>query len=228
MRGSKDPFYKMTTIYGGYPFQFRVIDTNAIEEVFVDQEYGFIHEQVTSTFEPIVVDVGAHIGAFALWSIIKNQNAKIFSIEADPDTFKILSHNSGFANEKGVCWQVYNRAAWSSENESLSFSQTGPSMSHRVDPDGSILVPSITLAKLISLCAKNNQPIDVLKIDIEGSEEAFLCEYPEALSKVKCLVIELHPNLCNTERVIKTIDQYFTDVIEVKDRTSSKPLLYCQ
>jgi len=38
------------------------------------------------------------------------------------------------------------------------------------------------------------QPVDVLKIDIEGSEHSFLCEYADLLARTRVLLIELHGN----------------------------------
>ena len=230
IQSSKNIYSQFVLTINGIRIKFRVTDANIIEEIFVNREYDFLKDHIASIDEPIVLDIGAHIGAFSIWALINNRSSKVISIEADPDTFNILSENklSTLIVMPDVIWETHNLLAWSSNNKLINFSQNGPSMSHKADPYGNILVKTIGFPDLFNIFPIENNKIDILKIDIEGSEEKLLCENSEFLSKVKCLIIELHPYLCNTDRVIKVINQYFTDVIEVKDRISSKPLLYCQ
>lgn len=229
VQSSKNIHSQFTFTLNGIQIKFRATDANIIEEIFVNREYDFLKDHIASIDNPVVLDIGAHIGAFSIWTLIKNRSAKVISIEADPDTFSILSENklSSSIVMPDVTWETHNLLAWSSNNKLTNFSQSGPSMSHRVDTSGNILVKTINLPHLLNISSIDNNKVDVLKIDIEGSEEDFLCENSDSLSKVKCLIIELHPYLCNTERVIKVINDHFTNVIKVKDRCSSKPLLYC-
>ncbi|MCK5244957.1 MAG: hypothetical protein KAJ90_06775, partial [Desulfobacterales bacterium] len=63
---------------------------------------------------------------------------------------------------------------------------------------------------------------------IEGSEEAFLCTSPDALKRVGSLVIELHPQLCDTDCVQLLLEEYFDHIEDIGGRKSTKPLLYCR
>ena len=81
-------------------------------------------------------------------------------------------------------------------NKLKKFSQDGPSMSHKADTSGSILVKTINLPNLLNLSSIENNKVDILKIDIEGSEEDFLCENSDSLSKVKCLVQNIYGCKC--------------------------------
>lgn len=60
----------------------------------------------------------------------------------------------------------------------------------------------------LNFCLNPYQDIDLLKCDIEGSEEAFLETYPDVLKRTKLLAIEFHPNYCNMENCIKMIKSY--------------------
>jgi len=208
--------------FNDYKFYFRGCDISALKEVLVDEEYHFLQNSLKNIHKPIILDIGAHIGTFALWCLKQNPNAKILSVEADPKTYKILEKNSCSQNK--INWTCINRAAWV-DGSLLAFYDVGDAMSHRVSKEGSVKVKGITLKEIIKKI--NNIEIDILKIDIEGAEEKFICSNPEHLSKIKNLIIELHPQLCDVDSVRQAIAPYFETIEEVQGRISSKPLLYC-
>ena len=205
-------------------FDFRAKDLLALKEVLINEEYRFLDACLKDKEKPTILDVGAHIGTFALWCLSKNKSARIYSIEPDKQTYGILQNNIS-AND-GLAWEALNRAA-SDKNEILSFIQfKESSMSNRIQDNGTTRVEGITSLKLLEEIG-NPKTINLMKVDAEGSEEAFICNYPDMLKKVERLVIELHPNLCNTDRVKKTLESEFPTIQEIRGRISSKPLLYC-
>lgn len=224
IRRKRDPFRLLQVKYDGKPLFFRGIDSNAIVEVLHEGEYKFLDADLRSTYAPCVLDVGAHIGTFAAWALSVNPQAHILSVEADIHTFAVATKNAG---SRSANWRVVNFAASSTNGKRLRFSTAGPSMSHRVSSEGDLEVETINLQTLMDTVSKRAD-IDILKIDIEGSEEDFLCATPELLASVKCLVIELHPGICDTERVRKAISSHFKTVTEVLGRRSDKPLLLCR
>ena len=209
--------------YKNTPLAFRKGDLQALEEVLILEEYDFITEVLQESKTPVIFDIGAHIGTFALWCFSKNKGAQILSLEADPETFAVLSQNRKTADKPA--WTILNRAGWSSD-ETLSFRNSGATMSHKVAEDGEIKVQGITLADLMKQV--NTKNIDVLKIDIEGAEEAFLTAQPELLKNVKNLIIEIHPQICSEDNIRTLLAKYFTSITDVSGRQSSKPLLWCR
>lgn len=212
--------------YGDFTFEFRGHDLSALKEVLVDGEYAFLCPFIKENESPVIIDAGSHIGLFSFWVLNMNPKSRIFGIEASPATFEILKRNVEGNQRAEIKWQVINRAAWEN-SECIQFSDTLDSMSHRVSESGSQQVSGITLREVIEK-ASSNREIDLMKVDNEGAEEAFLMEEPEILKKVKRLVIELHPSLCNTDRVNGLLHEAFPIVEKVTGRTSSKPLLYCK
>ena len=99
-------------------------------------------------------------------------------------------------------------------------------MSNRIEDSGDISVQGVTYSKLLEEIG-SPMNIDLMKIDIEGSEEAFICDLPDIFQHVERLVIEIHPNLCDAHRVMDTLHNQFHQISEIKDRISSKPLIYC-
>ena len=228
LRSKFDRMQTGTGYCGGFPFVFRGCDVNAVQEVLVDNEYGFLRSLLEGADSPRILDIGTHIGLFSLWALSVNPRAQIFSVEASPDTFVVLEENIGRAQKiiPAIAWRAVNRAAWSN-SEPIRFSSSGDSMSHRVSSTGSADVRGMTLREVMET-GFPQKTIDLMKIDIEGAEEEFICAMPDLLKAVNSLVIELHPNLCNTARVEGVLQEAFSTIETVAGRTSSKPLLYCR
>jgi FkbM family methyltransferase len=214
------------TNFAGRRVYFRTPDVQALQEVLADHEYEFLASHFANGNAPLVLDVGAHIGTFSIWLLSVSPNANILSVEADPETFKTLSLNVAAAGADAN-WTAVHGAAGSSQGEIVYLSKSRFSMGHRIDAKGSVPVPTVTLPFLIERLAGDAGDIDLLKIDIEGSEEGFLCTNPEALKRVKAIVVELHPELCNTDRVEALLRNTFDDIQRIGGRITDKPLLYC-
>lgn len=197
----------------------------ALKEVLVDREYALVLPRLAGIRAPRVLDVGAHIGLFSLWLLQEYPQARVVSVEADPHTYDILVRNVAATRAAGARWDALNAAAWDEDGRELRFSSAGPSMSHRISGSGEIVVKGVTLPTLMHRLGTDT--IDLMKIDIEGSEEAFLCAHPDVLRRVRNVVVELHPNLCDTQRVLRVLRDAYGTVTEVPQRTSSKPLLLC-
>lgn len=207
---------------------FRGLDLDALFEVLAYQEYDFLRNLLSSLARPIVVDVGAHIGAFAIWALRVNRRARVLSIEADPATCAVAEMNVRSHSAQGRDWRVINRAAGATNGVIVRFCDQGPSMSHRIDPSGSIEIESIDLPAILDLAAPEGGPIDLMKVDIEGAEEDFLSSAESTLRRANALVVELHPYLCDTDGVKRLLERNFSEISTLSSRLSAKPLLYCR
>jgi FkbM family methyltransferase len=216
-------YFETKGIYKGLPFKFRGLDYSAVKEVLHDDEYKFVSNLLEKKSEPFVIDIGAHIGLFALKCFSVNKNASILSVEASPGTFEILRNNVSM--NTGLKWRCINRAAWKNEDD-INFSAQLDSMSHKISSEGEIKVKGLTLPSLMTMI--ENKEVDLMKIDIEGAEEAFLSGNDSYLGNIKNLIIELHPNLCNTAQVEILLKKYYPNMTPIQGRISTKPLLLCQ
>ena len=216
-----------SVFYDGTPIRFRGTDEQALREVLVDREYNFLTDLLSITTEPTILDIGAHIGTFAIWAFSVNQKAKILSVEADPKTCWVTGLNVAAFTKRGINWQVIHCAAAGENGIVLHLSDAGHSMSHRIDSNGAIEVCSKSLTYLLNRIAPGGGLVDLVKIDIEGSEEDLLCSNPDSLNRVKSLVIELHPQLCDTNRILLLLKEHFVSIKNIYGRKSTKPLLFC-
>jgi FkbM family methyltransferase len=207
---------------------FKPEDELALKEVLVDKEYDFLSEYINDIDKPLVLDIGAHIGTFGIWLLSKNQTAQILSVEANPYTLETLLSNMGEYPEAQTNWTIIHAAGHNEDGAIISLSNCGPSMGHKIIEGGDIDVAGITLESLIQQLGGTDSVIDLVKIDIEGSEERFICERPDVLTRIRVLVIELHSDLCDTNKVMSCLKTHFDTIEFIDGRNSLKPLLWCK
>jgi FkbM family methyltransferase len=179
-----------------YPFHFRhgTSDIPVIRQIFVRREYLMLEELKDVK---TILDVGANIGAAAVYLLHLFPDAKLIAIEPAPGNFAVLQKN--LASYQGRATAV-PAALWSSETnlqiqrgafrDGLDWSiQVKPA-----DPATSATVPGITMPQL--LASQNLDQIDLLKIDIEGAERELFAARTTWLSQVRTICIELHDDPC--------------------------------
>jgi FkbM family methyltransferase len=187
-------------IHRGQTFIFhpRSIDPVTYLEVYTDEQYRLSQRLSGGN----VVDVGANIGLFTLWAA-KHYHAKhIVAVEMDyhnSDCVKAVVLKNKLAKVVTVINQAfYSKSAFVAENNQ----STSLNSCHRIDENGIGAIPTITLAQIIALF--HGAKIDILKMDIEGSEKHLLTKGNAELLKqyVKAIIIEVHPQFgCTFEEV---------------------------
>ena len=215
--------------YMGYRVLFRTQDEIVLKEVLADDEYVFASGCFGDLAEPRILDLGAHIGTFSLWCLCQMPSARILCVEANPDTFRILKMNAHHWMRTGAQLRVVHAAASGRSGELVAIREGATSsMSSRVDGQGTLVAHSLSFPALIELFVPEGSDVDLAKIDIEGSEEELICSHPEALLRIRTLIVELHPDLCDAGMVRAILERTYPFVVEVGRRTSGKPLLYCR
>lgn len=208
-------------------FIFRNSDLTALKEVLYDNEYKFLAQTVDKKNLCVVIDIGAHIGTFARYLHKLNDNIQITAVEASPSSYELLKKNLSFAFKQNT-WLAINRAAWKND-DNVTFSTKGDTMTNNVSADGDTIIKGITLNDIIiQTCNFFNSPISIMKIDIEGSEEKLFDSLNHnLLSHIETIVIELHPDRCDTKNILSTLSKHYKTMRLINNRIDSKPLLYC-
>lgn len=207
--------------YGGAPFRARPIDRVALLEVAVDDEYGIVDRLLERSADPLVLDVGANIGLFALRVLALRPGARVLSLEPAGDTYAVLEENARLRGAAG--WTTHRLAAWRGD-EVVRFPVEGASTGRRLGGEGAS--ESVAAVSLATLCGRlaAGRPVDLLKVDVEGAEEDFLVG-AAALRRIGAAIVELHPGLCRAERVRVALGDAFPHVYALPRRGSTKPLL---
>jgi FkbM family methyltransferase len=136
-----------------------------------------------------IVDCGANIGLTALFFAERYPDARIFCIEPDPENFALLQKNT----ESEPRITPVQAAIVGSNGGSVFLTQNRPAWGNHISvgerPTGGVEVSGVSM---VDLCARYDlQSIDILKVDIEGGEEAMFAN-PGFLSRVRFVMAELH------------------------------------
>ena len=138
---------------------------------------------------PRILDCGANIGLATLYFKRRYPAARITAFEPDPALADLLEMN---VRENGAADVDVVRAAVWTDPGSVQFRAEGAD-SGAIDGVSAglegrlVTVPSVRLADVIA-----REPIDLLKLDIEGAEAAVLADCAHVLRNVRAMVIDLH------------------------------------
>lgn len=164
-----------------------------IYEVFAEDTY-----QLPRLFEGLpddigVIDIGGHIGSFAVQAAAWGSGVRVDVYEASPFTAEYARRNVGANGLDGQV--VVHAAAVSAQDGTISFADDGSASVHNgvTAPAGTpvIEVPSVSFAHAL---AAARSPVQVVKIDAEGAEyDLVLPSDPQDWSGVQRVVMEYHP-----------------------------------
>lgn len=158
-------------------------------EIFCNKIYDFKYEGLS----PIIIDGGANIGMATLRFKQLYPLARITAFEPQPSVYKLLCKNIEDNNLSHV--SPVNKAL-GDEDESIDFYVSTDGITDccaSIDP-----VPGGNKKITVDCCKLSafiNGPVDLVKLDIEGSELDVLLDLEETgkFGYVKNLIIEYHP-----------------------------------
>lgn len=148
------------------------------------------HTIISSFFpeNPIIIDLGLNRGEFTL-GILAKFNGKVIGAEPVPELFNKLPFVKGFT-------AINVAIAGFSGNIELQLNKNRCATVEKQLKEAysvKISVKSITLDDLISLYLDKNERIDLVKMDIEGSEFTVLRSLSdESLQKIGMFTVEYH------------------------------------
>lgn len=145
-----------------------------------------IYEFKTDNPNPIILDCGANMGLSILYFSKKHPNAEIIAFEPDESVLPFLEKNIQSQDLKNV--NLFKKAVWTEETELKFYTDNG--LGGRVEKKYNSCTPKII--KSVRLRDFLNKPIEMLKIDIEGSEFDVLKHCEDRLFNVNYIFIEYH------------------------------------
>ncbi|MEC4816573.1 MAG: FkbM family methyltransferase, partial [Scytonema sp. PMC 1069.18] len=183
-------------------------DAAIFHQIFIFQEYSCLDD----LNEPKnIIDAGANVGYSSIYFLNKYPEAHIIAIEPDQENFKICQKNlSGYKERVSVI----QAGLWSHITAlKVCNEESREKCSIQVKECQEGETPDIYAIDIDSLLKKYNlTTIDLLKIDIEGSEiVVFSKNHQNWLTKVKNIVIELHGKECEQE-FFKALSMYDYDL----------------
>ena len=166
-----------------------------------------------------VLDVGANIGIYTL--LAAKRGARVFAIEADPENAKTLRHHLELNSLTSVV-KVFDMAA--SDHEHRAGLRRNPN-----NCGGSTVIPgdSVQAKKIDSL---GLPPIDLCKMDIEGSEAAAIRGMSETLTQSPSMRLLVEYNPLGDQKELDTLlRKHFAHIAIAghKKELRGNPARYC-
>jgi FkbM family methyltransferase len=198
--------YKLKNRYFPYGLHLRknTTDLTIFRQIFLNQEYDFEYK----TEPKIIIDCGSNIGMTALYFINRFPGARIICIEPDPSNFAKLVENTRHYSTI----QCMNVGIWYKSATMKIEDPNADASAIRLVETGDKGPGSINAVSVQDIMNQFHlQEIDLIKIDIEGSEiELFSHDHDLWLSKVKSMIIELHDRTRNgcSKSLFNALDKY--------------------
>lgn len=187
--------------------EHRTPDVMVLDELFYSQVYeppAAVARAIASLGpSPRITDLGANIGMFGAWALMRWPRASMTAFEPD-------SRNAGMlrlavdANTPHSSWTVVEAAAVARARE-VSFVGGGFATSHAGGPDeDGVMVAGVDALPHMVGC-------DFLKIDIEGGEWELLADPRIRDTEARVVVLEYHPDGCPSDTPEQTAQGYLVD-----------------
>ena len=178
-------------------------DLSVIDEFFVDKMYRSV-ETIISDIKYPIIDTGAHIGIFSIYSKMINPKSKIIAIEPEPGNFKLLQANLKLNNCTNVKLIRAALVAGKELNTKLYLSKNTHNHSTAPLSKNCIQVHATNLKKLLE--ENKIEKIGLLKMDIEEAEfEIVLNIDNETWNKIRYAAIEYHESGNNKREDLENI-----------------------
>ncbi len=168
-------------------------DESVFREVFLDRDYMILDDLIKKA--KCVVDVGGHIGLFALYAKCLNPPLDFFAYEPSAQNYARLKKN---LDQNNINIFAKNVAIAGNDGTKPLFLSSDSHNHSLIDFGGSVQkvsVPTISFSKIFErdLARNNNDSCDLVKMDCEGAEfEIIKNTPPQIFKKISNLYIEYH------------------------------------
>ena len=171
------------------PYRFDYVDAMSTwpqwDDIFVHQSLDFD----TDASVPRILDCGANIGLASIYFKRRYPHAKLTAFEPDPRLASICRGNLAVTNETEQV-ELKEAAVWTADG-TVEFICEGTDSGAIASLDEPIQGP---LARVPSVRLRDclDEPVDLLKLDVEGAELSVLDDCFDRLCNVRAMFVEIH------------------------------------
>ncbi|MEA2056325.1 MAG: FkbM family methyltransferase [Patescibacteria group bacterium] len=180
-------------------------------DIFKGKEYFF----ETNKKSPLILDCGAHVGLSVLYFKTLYPDARIIAFEPNTNSFQLLKLN---VQQNDLSKVKLVNAALSNEEGTAQLHVSNETNSPWTWGDAIVKNPwqspettktvKVGIVKLSKYIIQN---VDLIKLDVEGSEAIVLEEIKGKLSLVDRIVMEFHGNRINKDNNLEKIVKLLED-----------------
>jgi FkbM family methyltransferase len=195
--GSKKRFQESKIKFVG--FDFLVSDTLSFiwqfKEIFVEEYYRF----ETNTNTPVIFDCGANVGTSCAFFKHIYPQSRILAFEPNPKITDYLLRNIKNNSLENI--EVIEKAVWiTNSGIELGLDNADASSIHL--EKNKTKVKSVRLKDYL----EKEEVVDMLKMDIEGTEIEVLKDCRESLTNVKNIFVEFHSYRNKPQKLSEVIE----------------------
>lgn len=198
-------------------------DLLVFQQVIVSEEYAPLFNMAHKYDKQIktIIDIGANIGLTAIYLNLKFPGSTVYAIEPEDGNYKMLLKNLQLNEPLNII--PVNTAIWyknefltnsSNFRDKLSWAnQTLPSERNKG-------IRGVTMDSFIT--DRNISKIDILKIDIEGTEKQLFKDYAkinEILAITEMIALEVHDEVADREFIYQMLGNNGFYVIDSGETT---------
>jgi FkbM family methyltransferase len=175
-------------------------DIRVVRQIFLKKEYDtsdfFQHSGVLERYRqicdngrtPVIIDAGANIGASSIWFASKYPNARVFSVEPDPENVACCRANTAAYANIVVVGAAIGSSAGAAVLSNPSGMSWGVQTQRGESDEGSVEI--CTVPDLVATVDKGE--LFIVKIDIEGFESDLFSTNTAWIRDATVIVIEPH------------------------------------
>jgi FkbM family methyltransferase len=211
-------------------------------EVFVDGDYDPAIElfvgRTDSSVRPVILDLGANVGFFAARVIdrllmdVPVARADLLLVEGSPSVFRELQARITDLKSETISITSVNAlvgrregAGTISEVDFGARNTMLPEHNAGITPISAMTHHRVHFVDLATLVGPTDR-IDLLKCDIEGSEQTFLETYrSDLLERVDVAVFEFHHALCDVQACLRILSESGLRTVSSKDQDDATSLV---
>jgi len=171
----------------------RACDIYTVAEIFHERQYQLARPLGPA---PVIIDAGANVGVAATWFLLAHPDARLVAIEPVSQNVHWLTRNLAAAPRATVV-----QAALGAVEGEVLMSLSAHSAEHAVgDRPGVGGSESVSCRRLDRILEEQGiTTVDLLKLDVEGSEMDALAGLGARLGDVRAIVAEVHERQIDVE-----------------------------
>lgn len=167
------------------------LDKWVIAEIWALNHHQYFPPRMKLRKNSVVIDIGAHIGAFSIFAAKSGERIKVYAFEPVPENFHLLTENIRINKLQNQIKAFEFAVSGAKGHETIFLSDTATNSMFIDKGKGKIDVESLTLNDIFDL--NNLDQCGLLKLDCEGAEYEILFNTPkDYLQKIDVITMEFH------------------------------------